>query len=419
MSVASAEPKPPIVPTAPARALPWRRLAIVAIAAAVVAGLFARPALFPPRIAAVAVERRDLVQTVVASGRVETPYRVNVGSQVTGTVATIPVAEGQAVKAGEPLILLDDREAKAAVVLAEAAVAEAEARLRQIRDVTLPSAQETLKQAQANLLNAQQSYQRAIKLYHDGYATKADFDGVQKDLDVAKTQLRSAELQVYSNGTQGSAYMMAETQLAQAKSSLASAEVKLSYTVIRAPVDGTLIARAVERGNVVQAGDKLMMLSPASETRLVLDIDEKNLSALKVGQSALASADAYPDQTFPAELVYINPSVDAAQGSVAVKLSVPDPPAYLVQDMTVSVDIEVARRQNALILPLAAVHDALTEAPWVWLVAGGRTTHHAIRIGARGDAKVEILEGLKEADIVIANGGAGLAEGVRVKAVLP
>jgi HlyD family secretion protein len=394
-------------------------LALFALAVALVGGGLAWPYLFPPQVAAVRVERHDLLQTVVASGRVETPYRVNVASQITGTVATIPVAEGQRVKAGDPLVLLDDREAEAAVVLAEAAVAEAEARLRQIRDVTLPSAQESLKQAQANLLNVQQSYQREIKLYHDGYATKADFDAVQKDLDVAKTQLRSAELQVYANSASGSAYVMAETQLAQAKSSLASAEVRLSYTVIAAPVDGTLISRNVERGNVVQAGDTLMLLSPASETRLVLDIDEKNLGMLKLGQPALASADAYPDRTFPAELVYVNPSVDPAQGSVTVKLRVPDPPTYLVQDMTVSVDIEVARRQNALVLPSAAVHDGLTEAPWVWLIENRRVTRRPVRIGARGEAKLEILEGVREGDVVVANGAPTLAEGTRVRAILP
>lgn len=379
----------------------------------------ARPYLFPVKVATARVERHDLVQTVVASGRVETPYRVNVASQVTGTVASIPVEEGQPVKAGDPLVLLDDREAKAAVVLAQAAVAEAEARLRQIRDVTLPSARESLKQAQANLLNAQQSYQREIRLYHQGYATKADFDVVQRDLDIAKTQLRSAELQVYANQEGGSAYVMAETQMAQARSSLASTEVRYSYTVIRAPVDGTLISRNVERGNVVQAGDTLMLLSPTSETRLVLDIDEKNLSLLKLGQPALASADAYPNRTFPAELVYINPSVDPAQGSVTVKLRVPDPPAYLVQDMTVSVDIEVAHRKNALILPAAAVHDGLTETPWVWLVENGRVFRRPVKIGARGDARLEILDGVQEGDMVVANGTPALAEGNRVRAVSP
>ncbi|MGK3808174.1 biotin/lipoyl-binding protein, partial [Enterococcus faecium] len=89
--------------------------------------------------------------SVVASGRVEAPYRVNIGSQITGVVAEVPVEQGQEVKAGDPLVILDDREAKAAVVQAEGAVAQAEARLKQIKELTLPSAEEALAQAKATV----------------------------------------------------------------------------------------------------------------------------------------------------------------------------------------------------------------------------------------------------------------------------
>ncbi len=77
---------------------------------------------------------------------------------------------------------------------------------------------------------------------------------------------------------------------------------------IEAPVDGTLIARNVERGNVVQPGKALMVLSPAGATQLVVQIDEKNLNLLQIGQEALASADAYPGERFAARIVYMNPA---------------------------------------------------------------------------------------------------------------
>ena len=109
---------------------------------------------------------------------------------------------------------------------------------------------------------------------------------------------------------------------------------------------------------MVQPGKVLMVLSPVGETQLVLQIDERNLARLKLGQQALASADAYPAERFAAELVYINPAVDPQRGTVEVKLRVPAPPAYLRQDMTVSVDIEVDRHADALALPANAVHDA-------------------------------------------------------------
>jgi HlyD family secretion protein len=95
------------------------------------------------------VLRAEFAQAVVASGHVEAPFRVNIGSQVTGVVVDVPVEEGQSVKAGDILIVLDDREAKAVVVQAEGAVAQAEARLRQLRELTLPSAEEALAQARA------------------------------------------------------------------------------------------------------------------------------------------------------------------------------------------------------------------------------------------------------------------------------
>lgn len=105
--------------------------ALVAGSLIVVYGLV--PLVFGPAVVVEAVRRADFVQSVVASGRVEAPYRVNIGSQITGVVAEVPVEQGQEVKAGDPLVILDDREAKAAVVQAEGAVAQAEARLKQIR----------------------------------------------------------------------------------------------------------------------------------------------------------------------------------------------------------------------------------------------------------------------------------------------
>ena len=100
------------------------------------------------------VAQADILQTVVASGRVETPLRVDVGAQVTGRVAAIPVAEGQSVSNGQLLIVLEDSEAKAAVAAARAAVLADQARIQQILDAALPTAALALRRAQATLLNA-------------------------------------------------------------------------------------------------------------------------------------------------------------------------------------------------------------------------------------------------------------------------
>jgi HlyD family secretion protein len=158
-----------------------------------------------------------------------------------------------------------------------------------------------------------------------------------------------------------------------------------------------------------------MVLSPAGPTQLVVQIDEKNLRYLSLGQRALGSADAYPGRRFPAELVYINPGVDATRGSVAVKLNVPSPPDYLRQDMTVSVDIEVARLPHALSLVPEAIRDSASAAPWVMLVAEGRALKRRVKLGVRGDSRVEILDGLAEGDTVLRATGNTVAEGARVR----
>jgi HlyD family secretion protein len=145
-----------------------------------------------------------------------------------------------------------------------------------------------------------------------------------------------------------------------------------------------------------------------------VQIDEKHLANLRLGQSALASADAYSAQTFDATLTYINPSVDPERGSIEVKLTVPSPPQYLRQDMTVSVDIEVARHADALTLPLDAVRDA-TGTPWVMKVHDGHAVRQNLVLGALGSSKVEVTQGLADAEPVLSATGNTVTPGQRVR----
>lgn len=361
------------------------------------------------------VARSDLVQTVVASGRVQTPFRVEIGSQITGTVAAIPVAEGQAVNRGQLLVALDDREARAALDQAQASLAQAQARLAQLREVGLPVALQAVRQAEVNLQNVRRQYERNRQLRSQGFIGQAQLDDVQRNVDVAESQLRTARLQAQSNRQEGSDYLLAVTAIDQAQANLRMAQTKFDYCSILAPADGVLIARDVERGDVVQPGKTLMVLSPNGQTQLVVQMDEKNLAGLRVGQKALASADAYASLRFAAELAYINPAVDPQHGSVEVKFNVSDPPAYLRQDMTVSVDTEVARRPAALVVPTDLVHDIDGGAPWVWKLHDGRAIRQAVATGVRGGIRVEILGGLQAGEQVI--GGNSITQGQRIRAL--
>ncbi|MES1163398.1 MAG: efflux RND transporter periplasmic adaptor subunit, partial [Rhizobacter sp.] len=220
-------------------------------------------------------------------------------------------------------------------------------------------------------------------------------------VDVDDAQVRSARSQLESALPNGSDDAVAETSLAEARAASAAARSRLRYATIAAPVAGTLIDRAVEPGDVVQPGKALMVLSPAGETQLLVQIDEKNLHLLKIGQSADASADAFAQQRFPAQLVYLNPGVDAQRGSVEVKLSVPTPPDYLTQDMTVSVDVRVAQRASALLVPTDAVHDADEAHPWVLKVDGHHARRQPVQLGLRSGGVSEVLSGLQAGDLVV------------------
>jgi HlyD family secretion protein len=362
------------------------------------------------------VKRGEIVQTVVASGRVITPLRVSIGAVITERVARIPVDEGQSVRGGDVLIALDDRDERAAVAQAQATVEQAEAKLRQMREVGLPAAQQGLLQAEANLRLARQQHQRNQDLTAKGFISQSALDDSKRNLDVAESQLKAARLQVDTNAPNGSDYLMAQTALSQARAALASANVRLEQTVIRAPADGVLIAREVEAGAVAQQGRELMVLAPVGETQIVVQIDEKNLGQLKLGQKALASADAYAEERFAAELFYINPGIDPLRGSVEVKLRVPDPPAYLRQDMTVSVDIEVARRYGVLTTSSASVFDAAGAHPWVLAIVNHRATKKPVSLGLKGEGRVEIREGLAEKDRLV-NAASGIVAGQRVRVV--
>lgn len=354
-----------------------------------------------PEVVVESVVRRDFVQTVVASGQVETPNRVSVGSQITGTVVRIPVAEGQSVKANDVLIELDAAELKATQQQADVAVSQADARLRQLKELQAPIAEQSQRQAQANLDNARATLQRNEDLFKKNFIGEAALADYRKAVELADAQLRSAQKQVETTLSSGSDYALAQSAVIQARAAADAARARTHYTKITAPADGLLISRNVEVGDVVQPGKVLMALSPKGRPQLVLAVDEKNLRLIALGQMALVSADAYPEKKFAARLAYINPGVNAQTGSVEVKLDVENPPDFLKQDMTVSIDIEVARRPGALLVPAAAAHDADTANPWVLRVADGQMRRVPVRLGLRSNGTVEIADGLTEGDSIV------------------
>jgi HlyD family secretion protein len=392
----------------------WRWKYLVVVLALGTVAYFSVQRWLGPQLTAEVVQRRDFVQSVVASGHVQSPHRVDIGAQITGTVARVPVAEGQSVAAGTLLVELLPNELRAAERQADIAVLQAQAKLRQLNEVQAPVAEQALRQAQVTQANAQSGFKRSQDLFKQGFIGQAAFDDARKAAELADAQLRSAHKQLDTTTASGSDYAMAATAVSQAKAAAEAAHARSGYASIRSPVEGVLIARNVEAGDVVQPGKVLMTLSPKGKTQIVIAVDEKNLHLIALGQKALVSADAYPQQKFNAELVYINPGVNAQTGSVDVKLDVPQAPGVLRQDMTVSVDIEVARRPQALLLPSAAVHDVESAAPWVLRLEEGRAVKVPVRVGLRSGGLVELTQGVQEGDLILP--GATVQPGQRLRA---
>lgn len=386
--------------------------ALVAIAAAALAWYW----LVAPQVDVIEAVPRKIRQTVVVSGRVLTPATVAIGSTVTGRVVKVNVDEGDRVVAQQTLIELDRAELAASLKTAQAQEAAARTRIAQWRETGLPAAKQALIQAEENERVAQRVAQRSAQLFAQGFIGQAALDESRRAATVARSQLENAKAQSGSLQASGAEYRLLDDQLRAAVATRETAAAKLAQTTIRAPADGTVLTRNVEAGDIVQPGKALSTLAQDGDTRLTALVDEKNLAVLRVGQKATVSADAYPADQFAAELAYIAPGVDVQRGTVETKFRVPQPPSFLRADMTVSIEIEVADRADAIVVPLSAVRDAASEAPWVLVVRDGVTARQPVRLGARTAAEAELASGVAAGTLVVTGRGAEPGQRARARA---
>ena len=396
----------------------WLKIGVAVIVVITLALYLLRNVLLGTPSAVYAATSGELVQNVVASGRVISPQRVTVALQGTGRVLRVAVAEGQAVEAGQLLIELDNSDSRASLAQASGAALQAQAKLRQLSELSQPQAIEALAQAQATLLQANKTLIRNRELVAQGFVSQAAVDDAQRAVDVAASQVASAQAQVKTNTAGGSDRLLADAALRQAQAGQQLARAKLEQGLVYAPSGGVLISRSVEVGDIVQPGKALMVLAASGQMQISVQIDEKNLAKIALGQMAYGSADAFAKERFDAVVAYINPGVDATRGSVEVKLNIANPPTYLRQDMTVSVDIETARRTATIVIPTSTLEDAATDKPWVLVVRGKHAVKQFVTLGLLGDTRVEVLQGIAKGEGVIPKLKQGVKAGQRVRAQL-
>lgn len=357
-----------------------------------------------PQLEVVRLAPMPLEQRVVASGRVSAVSRVQVGSEVAGVVLERRVNEGDRVEPGQILLVLraDDLAAN---------LAEARASLATLEQSRRPQAQASLRQAQAQLAQAEREYQRRQTLDQQQLVARESVE-----------QARQAVLSARANRDQAASAWQAlaagGAEAAQYSARVAAAQAALDKTQVRATQAGTVLTRAVEPGDTVQPGSVLLELASDGPTELRVPVDEKNLGVLAVGQHAQAVADAWPDRPFPATVSWIAPSVDSSRGSVEVRLEVDPVPDFLRQDLTVSVNILSARKDQALVVPNTALLGTANGGSQasVWQVRDGRLLRTPVSLGLRGTSASEVLGGLTAGDRVVIDARSTLQQDQRVRA---
>ncbi len=364
-----------------------------------------------------AVNKRDLVSAVNASGWIRPHRRVDVQSDIMGRIIELRVVEGQTVRKDEILLRIDPTQYEAALDRARAAVSEAESRGAQAR---------------ANHIQAERNYARQRQLFERDSTLVS-----RQALEEAETQFRvQTELRA-----------AAEFGIAQAKASLGEAQDRLSKTVIRAPMDGTITRLGVEEGETAivgtmnNQGSLLLTISDLAAMEAVVRVDETDVPEIALGDSASITIDAFPRERFTGRVTEISHSSvrppESIQGGTGagggqavdfeVVVTLDTPPPGLRPDLSATADIITDSRTGVVTIPIialtvrergdvqalpqedpaaSAAASAAERQPvdieGVFVVRQGKASFVPVQIGITGREHFEILSGVTPGDSVVA-----------------
>ena len=380
------------------RAARYKILLIIVLLLAVVFALFRWWQ--GPVVPSYTLSAMPLVQNVVATGRVATVSRAQVGSEISAVVLQRLVQEGDQVKPGDLLVVLKSDELLAQVRQAELALTELASSRRPQAAAELASAKAQLEQASREATRRRNA--------EAGILSREEVEQAVEAERVARNNYETARVK---------AAVLAAGQVEEAslREQLAVAQAQLAKTKIRAAVAGTVLTRDVEPGDLVQPGQTLFTIALTGNTEIRVPLDERNLPQLALQQNATVISDAYPDQSFPARINFIAPSIDPQRGTVEVRLTVNPVPDFLRQDMTVSVNVETAKRTRALAIPNDALSSIKGDKAVVLMVRDGKVQRQQITLGLRGLALSEVKSGLSEGDQVLVDAESSLEDGTRVR----
>lgn len=320
---------------------PWTRPLIAVVVIALLAfGLWqvlggnGEPA---ARYRTAAVDRSDLRVAISATGALRALSTVDVGSQVSGQILSVEVDFNDRVQAGQVIARIDP--------------ATFEARLNQTR-ADLASARASLNEAIAARRNAEADYERKRELAERQLIARSELDQALAARDQARARVGSAEAAVL-----------------QRQAAVDNAELDLSNTVLRSPVDGVVLNRAVEPGQTVAASFQTPVLfqiaEDLSQMLIELTIDESDVGQLREGQPVRFTVDAFPGREFAGRVKQVRLSATNTQNVITypVIVAVDNPDGSLLPGMTANAEIEVSARREVLRVPVAALRYRPADAP--------------------------------------------------------
>jgi HlyD family secretion protein len=276
-----------------------------------------------------AVERGEIRTAISATGTLSATATVDVGTQVSGTLQTVEVDFNDHVKAGQVIARLDPSTLQARLAQASA---------------TLGTAQAGLAEAQAAAKNAEADYSRKASLAQQQLIARTDADLALANRDQARARIASANAQVR-----------------QQAAALSSARLDLDKSVIRSPVDGVVLERAVEPGQTVAASLQTPTLfkiaGDLSKMEIVLAIDEADIGQVRVGQQARFTVDAFPERKFQGRVTQLRLAATNTSNVITypVVVAVENPDQVLLPGMTANAEIEISRKADVLSVPNSAL----------------------------------------------------------------
>src|SRR5271169_3438486 len=289
------------------------------------------------------VERGDIHDVVEATGTINSVITVQVGSQVSGSIAKLYADFNSRVHKGDIVALIDPALFKGALLQATADLKNSQANLE--------AARANLEKAKATLVQTKADYDRAVGLAKDGVMSKQQLDLAKSNYDAANASVDAAA----ANITQ------AEAQISQKDAAVAVAQTNLDYTVIRSPIDGTVVARNVDVGQTVaaslQAPTIFTIAQDLTKMWVYAKTDESDVGNIKIGKPVSFKVDAFPKDTFHGVVSQVRMNATTVQSVVTYDtiIEFANPELKLFPGMTAYVTIPVDTVKNAMKLPNTAL----------------------------------------------------------------